>query len=277
MQPVPANRSTGSSSPHVVMAMTDECFRFMWVNRLFTVVTGYALKELHFKRPEELVGREGETHSMLELMSRTLHLAQAGVRQRGNSAKQSEVHQTVTQVSDQYRVSVDRISRGAGLAERYLVLASLRGDLSVHDGKVFHLRPSQYRTSSLSSERSTRLFARLEALMEAEHSYRDPRASLAGLAAKLETNKKYLSQVVNQHTGPNLQPYLNTYRVRDVKSTLLDAELSNLTYSSIAEQSGFRNKSTFYKVFKSLVGLTPKTFVERHHARQCRSKPTRIA
>lgn len=83
------------------------------------------------------------------------------------------------------------------------------------------------------------------------------------MADQLGTNTKYLSQVVNHQTGYNFQYFLNIYRIEEVKAKITDAQYSNLTFFGIAFQCGFKNKSTFFKVFRDIVGVTPKEYVKQ--------------
>ncbi|MCB0683544.1 MAG: helix-turn-helix domain-containing protein, partial [Saprospiraceae bacterium] len=60
---------------------------------------------------------------------------------------------------------------------------------------------------------------------------------------------------------------LNSYRIEEAKQKLIQRQFGNLTLYGIAMQCGFKNKSTFYKVFKQLTGKTPLEFV-RHRREQ---------
>ena len=97
--------------------------------------------------------------------------------------------------------------------------------------------------------------------MIAEQLYLDPQLNLPQLAELLDTNTKYLSQVVNYHYGNNLQQFVNVYRIEEAKKRLLDPQYSNLTYFAIGQLCGFKNKSTFYKVFKKFTDYTPHEYV----------------
>jgi len=56
----------------------------------------------------------------------------------------------------------------------------------------------------------------------------------------------------------------NTPLDEAVKSKINDPQYSNLTLYGISLYCGFKNKSTFYKVFKEITGLTPKIFMEKY-------------
>ena len=98
-------------------------------------------------------------------------------------------------------------------------------------------------------------------LMEKDQYFLDSNLTLKTVADLLGTNTKYLSQVVNNQGGCNFQQFVNSYRVNQVKEKIESNDYQNLTLFGIALQCGFKNKSTFYKVFKEALGITPREFM----------------
>src|SRR5690554_861768 len=87
--------------------------------------------------------------------------------------------------------------------------------------------------------------------------------SLALLAAKFDTNTKYLSEVINTHKGKNFNSYINELRI----NYIIDKLKSNKTYlqykiSYLAEESGFSSHSSFATVFKAETGISPTVFID---------------
>jgi YesN/AraC family two-component response regulator len=121
----------------------------------------------------------------------------------------------------------------------------------------------RYQTSSLKDSDQTTIYIRLSSLMLQEKLYLNPDLTLKDLALRLGTNTRYLSQVINTLSGFNLQHFINTHRIEEVKRKVLKPEYDNLTLYGIAQHCGFKNKSTFYKVFKEVTGLTPKDFIRQ--------------
>ncbi|MEY4134711.1 MAG: hypothetical protein RL386_1061 [Bacteroidota bacterium] len=124
--------------------------------------------------------------------------------------------------------------------------------------------PDRYRTSSLKGIEETLLYEKLRHLLEAERLFLNPDLTLKKMADKLATNTKYLSQVINHQTGLNFQQFINKYRVEEAKAKITDKGFRHLTLYGIALQCGFKNKSTFYKVFKETTQLTPREFILRN-------------
>jgi len=87
--------------------------------------------------------------------------------------------------------------------------------------------------------------------------------SLSMLASQLNTNTKYLSEVINRHKEKNFNSYINELRINYITQKIKN-EPAYLNYkvSYLAETCGFSSHSTFTTVFKSVVGVSPITFVE---------------
>lgn len=87
--------------------------------------------------------------------------------------------------------------------------------------------------------------------------------SLSTLASQLNTNTKYLSEVINRHKQKNFNAYINELRINYITEKIkTDPNYINYKVSYLAEESGFSSHSTFTTVFKSIVGVSPIMFVE---------------
>ncbi|SKB98051.1 AraC-type DNA-binding protein [Soonwooa buanensis] len=88
--------------------------------------------------------------------------------------------------------------------------------------------------------------------------------SLATLASHLETNTKYVSDIINSYKGKNYNAYVNELRINHIVS-LLENDPSYLNYkvSYLAEKAGFSTHSLFAAVFKSVTGVSPNAFIKQ--------------
>ena len=87
--------------------------------------------------------------------------------------------------------------------------------------------------------------------------------SLGMLAAQLNTNTKYLSEIINRQKNKNFNSYINELRINYITDKLR----SNPNYLHykvryLAEECGFSSHSTFTTVFKSVVGVSPTIFLD---------------
>lgn len=250
-----ANNSTMeriTDSPTVAIILTDANREILWVNDYFTTLTGYEVFEVRGKKPSVLQGERSDQKIIYEMRT-CLEL--------GISFKNEVTNYTKSGGLYQCRLVVHPVKNDAGVITNFIAFAidtnTVRDDTSL---ELMHFS-SKYQTSSLKGVKSLELYERLRRLMTGENPYLDPQLNLPQLAEILDTNTKYLSQVVNYHYGNNLQQFVNVYRVAEAKRRLLEGQYNNLTYFAIGQLCGFKNKSTFYKVFKKLTDVTPHEYV----------------
>ncbi len=100
----------------------------------------------------------------------------------------------------------------------------------------------------------------LEELLKDKKVYRNPSTSIDELSAKLNTNRTYLSQIINSHFDCNFKTFINRFRVSEARHLLIQPDHLNITIEAIAAEVGFASKSSFNMVFKKETGLTPSVF-----------------
>lgn len=116
---------------------------------------------------------------------------------------------------------------------------------------------------SLSPEMSKDLLGRIVREMEISKPYLDPEFNLQALANMVNSNTKYVSLAINEHTGQNFRTFVNNYRIKEAERLLLDREnYGQYTMQWIAESVGIKSKSTFVAAFKKATGLTPSVFMK---------------
>lgn len=87
--------------------------------------------------------------------------------------------------------------------------------------------------------------------------------SLAVLAGQLDSNTKYLSEIINTHYNVNFNTYINKLRVNYIIEKLkTDPNFINYKISYLAENCGFSSHSSFATVFKTITGISPVKFIE---------------
>jgi AraC-like DNA-binding protein len=98
---------------------------------------------------------------------------------------------------------------------------------------------------------------------ESSTKFTNREMSLAMLASQVDTNTKYLSDIINRHHHGNFNSYINTLRIGYIVNKL-NTEPAYLNYkiSYLAEESGFSSHSSFAGIFKSITGIAPTTFIE---------------
>jgi AraC-like DNA-binding protein/NADH:ubiquinone oxidoreductase subunit 6 (subunit J) len=117
--------------------------------------------------------------------------------------------------------------------------------------------PIPYQKTGLDEISAAQLYQRLLEHMEKEKPYLSDSLSLSMLAGQIGVNPNQLSQAINQKSANNFFVFVNTYRVQEVKTKLLDPSLSHLSILGIAYECGFRSKSAFNRIFRAQTGMGP--------------------
>lgn len=105
----------------------------------------------------------------------------------------------------------------------------------------------------------------LESLMLNEKRFLDSGLTLSSLAEDLQISSSHLSRIINSELNTNFSDYINSYRVEEAKTLILNPNFSNYTLISIGLEAGFNSKTTFNNVFKKHVGLTPSQFKKENY------------
>ena len=128
------------------------------------------------------------------------------------------------------------------------------------ENKTVTTKPDTYKKSSISSLEAKRIAEEMERLLNEERFFLKSRLALYEIAKALDVSSHTLSQVLNKHLGTNFFDYINSYRVEEAKKLLVDSEYDSFTLLAIALESGFNSKSSFNRIFKKHVGMTPSEY-----------------
>jgi len=114
---------------------------------------------------------------------------------------------------------------------------------------------------TIPEETENAILKRLEDF-ETTTNYTNQNMSLPVLAKQLNTNTKYISEIIHTHKNKNFNTYINELRINHIIQLMKeDKKYLNYKVSYLAEESGFSSHSAFTVVFKSITGITPKQFV----------------
>ena len=121
----------------------------------------------------------------------------------------------------------------------------------------------KYERSGLTKNQKRIILAKLTEKMEEDKLYLNSELTLNDLAASIQISPNYVSQVINEERNQNYFEFVNTYRVEEARKQLADPAKNHLSVLGVAEESGFKAKSTFNKVFKELTDTTPSQYREQ--------------
>ncbi|MEO0404566.1 MAG: helix-turn-helix domain-containing protein, partial [Bacteroidota bacterium] len=111
----------------------------------------------------------------------------------------------------------------------------------------------------------------LNETMNEKQPFLDSDLTLNGLSSLSGIGSNRLSQLFSLHYQSSFYDFVNTHRIKHVEKLLEDSENNKFTITAIAEMSGFKSKTTFYKAFKAKHGMTPVKYLEMLQHRRERS------
>jgi AraC-like DNA-binding protein len=102
---------------------------------------------------------------------------------------------------------------------------------------------------------------RLDELMIGDKLYLIPDLKITTLCKILNTNRTYISNLINEETGGNFNAYVNRYRVDHAIGLMNRQGASQIVINYIAQESGFGSSGSFIRAFKAYKGITPGKYV----------------
>lgn len=112
-------------------------------------------------------------------------------------------------------------------------------------------------SSPQTSDVDEQMVADIHKAFEEDRIYLNPKLRLSDLAARIGTNRTYMSQYFNHTCEQSFNEYVNNYRVRHSMVLLSDTDY---TLEIIAEMSGFNSLSTFRRAFILQNGCSPQQY-----------------
>lgn len=137
-----------------------------------------------------------------------------------------------------------------GTAIFFLIRKKRREPKNVETRKAEHLQ----------LEEATALSLKLNEVMAEEKPFLNEELTLKELAEALNTSDKKLSMLLNQHLETNFYDYLNKLRVEAFIEKLKSKTHANYSMIGLASESGFKSKSSFYRIFNKEKGMSPSAF-----------------
>ncbi len=118
---------------------------------------------------------------------------------------------------------------------------------------VVLVRPAETGSNGGSSENLPALLAK----WVEKKDFLLPGINLESLASELQTNHSYLSRHINSEYGQNFRSWINSLRIGESMRLI---EAGKLSMDEIAEMIGLPSRSTFYRQFSSVVGMSPTEY-----------------
>ncbi len=151
------------------------------------------------------------------------------------------------------------------LVKQNLLLAKSERAYAVRDGQdegdqTEEATTEKLETEKLGNENEAELSHKIEQLMKEEKPFLYSGITLDEICQKLNTNRTYLSYVINSHFGKNFNEFLNDYRIKLARQLLADPGKNHFSIEGIGQMAGFNSRSTFFTCFKKATGITPSYY-----------------
>ena len=117
-------------------------------------------------------------------------------------------------------------------------------------------------TVTLTAEMQRELLQKVLTTMDDKSLVCDPEFTIDKLAAMIQSNRVYVSHVINACLKKNFRTLLNGYRIGEAKRILAEADIANYSIGYVAGKVGYKSQSTFFDTFKEVTGITPKFYLK---------------
>ncbi|MGI9650780.1 helix-turn-helix domain-containing protein [Chryseobacterium sp. RLHN22] len=116
--------------------------------------------------------------------------------------------------------------------------------------------------NTISSETEARILKKLAAF-EKSAKFLKKDLTISLLAAQLNTNSKYLSEIIKHHRSQNFSNYINHLKINFIVHKLYnEPNYREYKISYLAEVCGYASPQVFVIAFKKIYGVTPSYFIE---------------
>jgi AraC-like DNA-binding protein/Tfp pilus assembly protein PilF len=119
----------------------------------------------------------------------------------------------------------------------------------------------KYQKSPLTDEMQNELLIRIYALMEDVSIVCDTQFSLDKLASMVQSNRVYVSQVINDVLKKNFRTFVNEYRIQEAQRLFSELDTSLYTIEFISLKTGFKSRTSFIAAFKEITGVSPSFYL----------------
>lgn len=113
---------------------------------------------------------------------------------------------------------------------------------------------------SMKEYNQTQIKDRLIELFDNQQIYKQCDLKITLVSLKLQTNRTYVSNLINTEFKCSFSEFVNNYRIAEAKKLLADSTHQNYSLDYISDISGFGSIHSFIRTFKEREGITPGKF-----------------
>lgn len=118
-----------------------------------------------------------------------------------------------------------------------------------------------YASNKMSDQQKEIILDKIMHIMEETDEFCDSDFSLEQLASLIDSNSRYVSQIINETYSKNFRTFINEYRIRKACTRLMNSkEYGNYTIKAIGESVGYKSYANFTDTFKKVTGILPSIY-----------------
>ncbi len=144
----------------------------------------------------------------------------------------------------------------------------IKGNYGLNTGRAACEYTGRLEDSNVSDE--VCILFRLVNLFEQEKLYLNPEITVSGVAARIYTNRTYLSRALNQRTSRNFNQFVNYYRIKEICEIFISSP--DIKIQQLYEQCGFNTLSSFSSAFRINTGYTPAEWGREVRRKQAKNE-----
>lgn len=98
--------------------------------------------------------------------------------------------------------------------------------------------------------------------MANEKLYLNPSLNLSFLSNYIKIPDRLISKSINEIKNKNFNRFVHEYRIEEFKRLILDKKYDKYSIEALAHEIGYNSRASFYKNFKTIVGVSPHDYIE---------------
>lgn len=136
-------------------------------------------------------------------------------------------------------------------------------DINNQSNDIKNVINSSFLLSNQEISKNLKLIAKkFKKIIESDKLYLQSNLSIEKVAAKLKTNRSYLSKAINNTYGVNFRSYINKMRIDEAIKIIRNDIYPYYTIEGIAKTVGFNDRTAFIMSFKKFMDCTPSEFIK---------------
>ena len=148
------------------------------------------------------------------------------------------------------------------LSRAYQLLFEKNIEILDYDKSSTETYIEKYRKSALKQEMQEDLLNKILSVMEEVAIFCDTDFTIDKLAELVQSNQKYVSQVINGALKKNFRTFVNSYKIKEAQRIFSEPDAGKFTIESVALKIGFKSRSAFDDAFKEITGVSPSFYLK---------------